>query len=443
MAEIKASPSEVPVVGSDRPNTLKLHNWAQQHCVPLDYIYSDFINKGAEGRWSCSIGVTDKEETLASKRAATKMLAKELAAGQFFELKADVAILKHHTPLPAPTLDALCAKLCVPRFRIESDQLDPGKLALSQAMMVIGAVKDAGDKVHYQSRARLAKKQAARTVASSEYWAQCTISHALWAPGTRIVGAGPTIKKAVHSASVRVLRQCMDDDRMFKNLVLPDAPTLKNINDIFIGDGQHRLCYSFEATAVQLDTAFGRLGKSSVLGLDTEHVADPETKQHRVESIQLTGDDLTLVYHRCLGVDFRDRLSKILQNPNQLKFVVDLPREQMVLQAAGFKLKGAVDLQAEAKKYPQFADKASLVMMAARLCHLRLDRDSKIRQSDWAAVPLSEEQIHYAGLDSFTTLIVGLSFQARAKAAPSDPMFLRWNPEEGKGKDMSETKKTV
>lgn len=443
-------------------NIQRLHNWSQQKRIPLEYIYSDTQRHNGgdpEKRWHGTLQIQNQEHVLADAYGPSKIAAGEALAIQFFDKKLDEEIPKHVEPLAANSLHEFCDRFAVSDFVVSYDGVASEKLALARTSYVAGLVQDAKDKGDKERASetyvRLLDKSFRKTLEQHKgLWRECTIWHRLWPTGRFFTGVGRTEFEAFRAAQARALSQCLKDADLFGKLVMPDSACNTPIANLF-GGQEHGVTIEYfsaawltnrESHAVVNTLIADQFEKQRFLGVDCEfvHTVDAKTQTHetRLATVQVASGTTVAVFQVAglTRAQWPTALVFLLAGEKPTKFTVNVTSDAAVLRQAGIELKGAIDVQRMASRYPEFNATPSLAIMTARLCRLQLPKHDDVRLSDWAASPLTMPQVEYAARDALASLMVGMALTQRAQAAVSDTA-IHFSPNRPQPKDKQQKEK--
>lgn len=130
--------------------------------------------------------------------------------------------------------------------------------------------------------------------------------------------------------------------------------------------------------------------------------------------IQITTEGLdTYIFEKPPRASFPKGLIKLLESDTIQKVAATISADRTKLAEAGIKLAGEINLQAMAKE--RGVVELATVGLAAvfkALFNGELEKDKHIRVSRWDQRPLSEEQVTYAALDSYSQMLCYLKMRS-------------------------------
>jgi hypothetical protein len=138
------------------------------------------------------------------------------------------------------------------------------------------------------------------------------------------------------------------------------------------------------------------------LGFDVEWKPNRGELRSKVALVQLSTATEVLLVRLCCMTACPPFLKEILENPRILKIgVAILADARLLWQDFGVEMRGCLDLQSLAHKYNVTESGVSLSGLAHSVLGKRLGKHHHIRCSNWEAMHLTLQQIHYAALDAW------------------------------------------
>ncbi|VVC27069.1 Ribonuclease H-like domain,3'-5' exonuclease domain [Cinara cedri] len=157
-------------------------------------------------------------------------------------------------------------------------------------------------------------------------------------------------------------------------------------------------------TVEQCEQIAVKLEKSStylpIIGLDCEWVSQNEIR-HPVALLQISdANGICSLIRLSKFKTIPSSLSKILSNPNVIKVGVAISDDaHLLMNDYNLEISGYIDLRFLAREF--HLQERSLAALAYKLLGCELDKDWRVRASDWEADLLSNRQIEYAALDAY------------------------------------------
>ncbi|XP_056637376.1 3'-5' exonuclease [Diorhabda sublineata] len=152
---------------------------------------------------------------------------------------------------------------------------------------------------------------------------------------------------------------------------------------------------------------------SFVIGFDMEWPFSFQTGPGKTATIQLSCDELTCyIFHVSQIKNLPKSLSELLVHPN-VKLIGNNIKNDIRKLARDFKgfdgdkiVNNCLDLGVLANSILSRSERWSLEKLVDQLLDLKIDKDKKVRNSQWHVIPLSKRQKEYAATDSYASILL-------------------------------------
>lgn len=157
-----------------------------------------------------------------------------------------------------------------------------------------------------------------------------------------------------------------------------------------------------------------------VIGFDMEWPFSFQTGPGKTATIQLSFDELTCyIFHVSQIKNLPKSFSELLVHPN-VRLIGNNIKNDVRKLARDFKgfdgdkmVNNCIDLGVLANSILSGSQRWSLEKLVDQLLDLKIDKDKKVRNSQWHVIPLSKIQKEYAATDSYASILLYQALKAR------------------------------